>query len=138
MEKRGFILSLLPHVHVCIRGIDFSSFYDFDIILKLLRHCVMFCFSFYWDSKKIIFVSRQKNVIVYIVLLHIHVPLPWEYSCILPGITMAYSNGPERMFTLFYFLYKTFFISIIYVNFYNASPQHEQWWYGQEWMFTFF
>ena len=49
-------------MHLCIRGIDFASFYDFDTFLYLIfesfRQCDCFCFSFdLIDDVKSLFVT---------------------------------------------------------------------------------
>ena len=47
---RSCICVLRAVMYLCVKGIKFASFYEFDKILELLRQCgifVFFSFSFY-------------------------------------------------------------------------------------------
>ena len=123
MEKRG-LFSHFYLIYLCIRGIDFASFYDFDIWFWNCFDIVSFSGFHFTESQKMIFVSCQKNVLVHTGLYHSlqnSYISPWNHNGLFKWARI-------NVYIVLLFTYKTFFISIIYLYFYNASLQHEQWW----------
>ena len=105
MEKRG-LFSHFYLIYLCILPLSTILTFDFEIASTL---CHFLVFILLRVKKWFLFPVRK---------MCLYIPVyttPFRIPTFLPGITMAYSNGPESMFTLFYFLHIKQFSFLLFI-----------------------